>query len=275
MLKRLCDSKSRDWDDYLPLCLFALREVPCASTGFSPFELIYSHKPKGPLHLLHSQWLENKVEDENLLEYVFSLRKKLEWAQDFAAEQREASKRKQKTWYDRSARERSFDVGTKVLVLMPSSSKKFLSRWEGPFEVLSKVSPVDYEIKVHSGKRGKRVYHINLLRAYDEPENVVYMATPGDDDLSLHLDDLSTFPVVENDENFESKWAKIKIGSHLSPDQVEALKSLVYEFQDIFSSKPTKVNDAEFKIRLKNNTPINVKPFSIPHACLKRKLTVC
>ena len=44
--------------------------------------------------------------------------------------------------------------------------------WEGPFEVVKKLNDVNYEIKVGSGKKGNCVYHINLLRAYEEPKNV-------------------------------------------------------------------------------------------------------
>ncbi|XP_049524028.1 uncharacterized protein LOC125945781 [Dermacentor silvarum] len=40
MLKRMCAEKPRDWDRYLAPLLFAYREVPQASLGFSPFELL-------------------------------------------------------------------------------------------------------------------------------------------------------------------------------------------------------------------------------------------
>ena len=41
MLKKAADEEGRDWDRLLPYLLFAYREVPKASTGFSPFELLY------------------------------------------------------------------------------------------------------------------------------------------------------------------------------------------------------------------------------------------
>lgn len=37
-----------DWDVMLPYLLFAYREVPQASTGFSPFELLYGNQVRGP-----------------------------------------------------------------------------------------------------------------------------------------------------------------------------------------------------------------------------------
>ncbi|XP_062610800.1 uncharacterized protein LOC134272595, partial [Saccostrea cucullata] len=39
MLNRLCSEKPKDWDKYLSAVLFAYREVPQESLGFSPFEL--------------------------------------------------------------------------------------------------------------------------------------------------------------------------------------------------------------------------------------------
>ncbi|XP_069139803.1 uncharacterized protein [Argopecten irradians] len=41
MLRRMCSERPRDWDKYLNALLFAYREVPQESLGFSPFELLY------------------------------------------------------------------------------------------------------------------------------------------------------------------------------------------------------------------------------------------
>lgn len=35
--------EGKEWDKKIPDLLFAYREVPQASTGFSPFELLYGH----------------------------------------------------------------------------------------------------------------------------------------------------------------------------------------------------------------------------------------
>ncbi|MEE6465568.1 hypothetical protein FKM82_006594 [Ascaphus truei] len=44
MLWKFVDSEKRAWDGLLPFLLFAVREVPQASTGFSPFELQYGRQ---------------------------------------------------------------------------------------------------------------------------------------------------------------------------------------------------------------------------------------
>ena len=56
MLKRTVSKEGKDWDRLLPYLLFAYREVPQASTGFSPFELLYGRNVRGPLDILKESW---------------------------------------------------------------------------------------------------------------------------------------------------------------------------------------------------------------------------
>ena len=56
MLKKAMDADGKNWDQLLPHVLFAVREVPQASTGFSPFELLYGRRPRGILDLAKEAW---------------------------------------------------------------------------------------------------------------------------------------------------------------------------------------------------------------------------
>ena len=47
MLKRLCSEQPKQWHRYINALLFAYREVPQASMGFSPFELLYGRTVRG------------------------------------------------------------------------------------------------------------------------------------------------------------------------------------------------------------------------------------
>ena len=60
VLKKLVDEGAKDWDEYIPYVLFAYREVPCETTGFSPFELAYGWPVRGPLGLLKEIWTGNE-----------------------------------------------------------------------------------------------------------------------------------------------------------------------------------------------------------------------
>ena len=52
MLRKAATDEGKDWDKWVPYLLFAYREVPQASTGFSPFELLYGRPVRGPLDIL-------------------------------------------------------------------------------------------------------------------------------------------------------------------------------------------------------------------------------
>ena len=49
MLKTFCLEIESDWDEGVPLALFAVREVVQESLGFSPAELVFGHTVRGPL----------------------------------------------------------------------------------------------------------------------------------------------------------------------------------------------------------------------------------
>ena len=88
MLRRMCAECPKDWDRYLPALLFAVREVPQESLGFSPFELLYGQNVRGPMAILRELWTD-EVEDEEVrstYDYVINLRKRLEHTCELAME---------------------------------------------------------------------------------------------------------------------------------------------------------------------------------------------
>lgn len=75
--------------------LFATRETPNESLGFTPFEFIFGHEVRGPLKLLKEQWLSGK-EEVNLLTYVADFKERLQECWRVAKENCETSKQKMK-----------------------------------------------------------------------------------------------------------------------------------------------------------------------------------
>ena len=47
MLRKIAANDIKNWDKWLPFLLFVYREVPQASTGFAPFELLYGRASQG------------------------------------------------------------------------------------------------------------------------------------------------------------------------------------------------------------------------------------
>lgn len=57
MIKTYCVSCTAYWDMAMPFLLFAIRDAVSESTGFSPFELVYGHKVRGPLKIVKEKLL--------------------------------------------------------------------------------------------------------------------------------------------------------------------------------------------------------------------------
>lgn len=46
-------------------------------------------------------------------------------------------------YYYWKAHKRNFEVGEKVLVLLPSNTSRLLAQWKSPFEITNRVGNVD------------------------------------------------------------------------------------------------------------------------------------
>ena len=139
MLKKMCEERPQDWDRYLPAVLFAYREVPQASTGFSPFELLYGRQVRGPIQILKELWTgSDESETRTTYQYVLDLQERLQQTCRTVRENLMFAQQQQKHYYDKNARQRTFEKGQKVLFLLPTDNNKLPLQWKGPFEVKSK-----------------------------------------------------------------------------------------------------------------------------------------
>ena len=77
MIRKFVHKDSRNLDRWLDPLLFAVREVPQASTGFSPFELLFGRTPRWVLDLVKESWEEGLSPSKNEVQYVLDLRAKL------------------------------------------------------------------------------------------------------------------------------------------------------------------------------------------------------
>ena len=122
VLRKLCKSKPRDWNRYLIPTLFALRELPNDTTGFSPFELLYGRQVREQLSILHELWSEPELSTETLssYQYVMDLRDRLEEASEIAVSSRKFKADTYKTYFVKKASKRSYKVDDKALLLLPT-----------------------------------------------------------------------------------------------------------------------------------------------------------
>ena len=287
MLHRMCAERPKDWDKYLPALLFAIREVPQESLGFSPFELLYGRNVKGPMSILHELWSEDAPDEQVLstYQYVIELRDRLEQTCKLAHENLKKVQIKQKAYYDRRARSRKFDVGDKVLLLLPTDSNKLLLQWKGPYEVVEVVNRMDYKIDVNGVVS---TYHANMLKQYVERRNELShcllsaeaIESVDDDDIEdFPLDDC-TFPTAKKPESFRD----VGISNTLTSEQRKEVETLMKQYTDVLSSLPGRTDQIQHDIKLLTSEPIRTKGYSIPYktrsvmeknSCLRQIISPC
>jgi hypothetical protein len=172
MLKRLCQEKPKQWHRYINAALFAYREVPQESTGFSPFEILYGHTVRGPMMILKELWTKDIEEPEvkSSYQYVLDLRERMEETTKLVNDALKVAQGRYKHYYDRRARPRHLQVEDQVLILLPTDNNKLLMQWKGPFKVEKVMGKNDYGINVN----GKvKTFHINMLKKYlSRPDDV-------------------------------------------------------------------------------------------------------
>ena len=80
LLKKVAAEKPANWHRYLGPLMFAVRDTPQDSTGFTPFELIYGHKVRTPMTLLKRIWTgeDEDPEVKTAYQYVIDLRDRVE-----------------------------------------------------------------------------------------------------------------------------------------------------------------------------------------------------
>ena len=177
MLKKYVSANQKDWDIKLPLVLMAIRATPNKSTGVPPFELMTGRQMTLPLHLLYQPGDMSLVTAYTTHQYLEELHRHLRTAFAFTQQQLQKSAEGRKAYYDQKASHQEFNIGDKVwyysFVQSQQSgphrlSKKFLPRWTGPHEIVDKLSPVAYRIKM-SQKRNEPVLrwvHRNQIKGH-------------------------------------------------------------------------------------------------------------
>jgi len=106
LLRKVATEEGKYWDRLLPYLLFAYREVPQASTGFSPFELLYDQQAWGPLDVLKETCETDKRCNEIVASYVLSVQEKLARMSELMTENLVKAQNDQKRCYDHHAQQR-------------------------------------------------------------------------------------------------------------------------------------------------------------------------
>jgi len=179
--------------------------------------LVYGRLPRGPLAVLKDT-MTGKTElplnvGKSATEYLEELRKNLETAQEYATNHAEKAQQRYVSRYNLRAREKAFEIGQKVLILMrdTTSSKVFL-RWIGPVVIKEKKSAHTYLVDIdgslkHIHADKLRRYHIavdeivcDTVSAGHAQTRINHCAVIYDDDQDFgEIDVIDANPKVSND----------------------------------------------------------------------------
>lgn len=253
MLCKFVEDTGRDSDRWLPFLMFAYREVPQASTGFIRAPVwLGGPGATGPVAKdLGGGALAPSSSDRSMVQFMLEMRKQLaKYREEEEVNLREAQQ-SQKVWYDRQARQREFQPGQEVLLLLPSSTCKLLAKWQGPYTVTQIMGPVTYEIHHPNKQKMKQTYHVNLLNELKEVPFQVPVVSLLVTEVDLEKEEASL-------ENLTNSTAPTL--DHLTLGQSTQLSQV---FQSV--SSPGKTTVVEHVIRIKEAQPIRSGPTECPN----------
>ena len=132
MLRAYVSKRQSNWEDYLPILEFAYNSSKHATTGFSPFMLMYGYQPRSPVLVGLSNEKIQQVKDflQDHFDMLKVARQNVQQAQD-----------RYKHYVDKHRRTVTFEVGDKVFLRVPKNSTslktgpvpKLFPRFCGPF----------------------------------------------------------------------------------------------------------------------------------------------
>ncbi|UYV66785.1 K02A2.6-like [Cordylochernes scorpioides] len=159
MISMYIDEKHQNWDEILPFVTFAYNSSVQETTGYSPYFLIHGREP---LTFLDStfDWPEVPPKPGDFDDYISNLLTIVEESKKISMARTMARQDKSKQVYDKHRREVNFSPDDLVLIWTPirkvGRADKLQKNYIGPFKIIRKTSPVNYEVKEVTG-RGKKI----------------------------------------------------------------------------------------------------------------------
>lgn len=158
-----------DWDTKLPAIEFAYNNSVNASTGFSPFYLLYGQHPATPATMATAQAINPAAQDclrQNLTDIELA-RSRL-----IAAQQRQTK------YFNQRHRPQIFNVGDQVLLStvnlpLKDTVRKLAPKWCGPWLITQKISNSAYRLFLPQYlSRVHPVFHVSLLKPYNPDQRL-------------------------------------------------------------------------------------------------------
>ena len=159
----------RDWDQLIPYALLAYRTSHHASSGLTPFQLLYRREAYLPLDRIMPTGEE--IDSFTPDQWSQELHERLQEAYATAAAANQLAKEAQQRNYDKKRRDISFEENEEVLwynpKIIPGKVQKLAKPFEGPYIISEKKNDNVYVIKNATGS--EHVVNIERLKKYHQP----------------------------------------------------------------------------------------------------------
>ncbi|NCU37264.1 hypothetical protein EOM75_14810, partial [Candidatus Falkowbacteria bacterium] len=174
LLRSRVASNQDDWDLHLPIAEFAYNSAVNATTGFTPFSLLYGFTPASPIDRLTAALKDDSIADRDAHSLVQQIATNLEKARNNIA----AAQERQAAYYNKHHRSGAFKVGDQVMLsishfsnlphMAENAKRKLGPQYYGPYTVTAVVSNVAYRLDLPGAWHVHNVFHISRLIPYRE-----------------------------------------------------------------------------------------------------------
>jgi hypothetical protein len=213
-----------DWSEYLDGFALSYNSTPHTSTNFSPAFLLHGYQPitasniissSAPISRPINQHGTRGGSDTILNDKAQLMVDEFESIRSRAKESLLLAQIFQKRGYNNGRLTTEFEEGD-LVVLNPHSlsllknekgrGKKLLMKYDGPFEILRKLSPVTYQLRLPVSYGIHPILNIAHLEAYHEsPPEFGSRPTKG-----LNRDDFDVTPEVDIESIIADRWRRVK-----------------------------------------------------------------
>jgi transposase InsO family protein len=287
LIAKLASEHRNNWTAYLGVALWAIREVPNATTGLPPHLLVFGQLRAGPLSIFRGSWMGDceikNDSDISTEKYLIELREKLEAANEYASQHSKAEQNQFVRTYNRRTRDESFSVGEQCLILQKdSTSSALFAQWKGPAEIVEVKSPYSYVVSYNGSH-----YHLhaNKLRKFHtqietvECNSTMYATTEIVDEQAgncscpviyekdFEFCDISVIetPAFVKADALTSQRIKPETVSHLNTAEVKELFELLDKFSDVFREVPGLCPLVEHTIAITDDfKPKRLRAYKVP-----------
>ena len=130
---------------------------------------------------------------------------------------------------------------------VPGLVGKLDDSWDGPYQVIDKISPVTYQLAIPGRGSRPQMVHINMLRVWRTPGARVLRVVVADED-------------EKEDHHTETRQDK----EVLETDQRKELEEILLTFMDVVNPIPGRVHLLQHSINTRDSSPLRTAPHRLP-----------